>query len=220
MSWACKSCGKENPNNALKCGECGAVSPATKKFYVGWVIGGGVIFFLMYLVGVFVGGTLVEAALHPTEEEIITAVKDKGIVKVKVKDGEEQKIDLMELSPENQALAKEAAIATARSEMSLAVHSVLFWVIPFLLFPLCGVTIGFVSDGRTVIEAALASVLGQVIGFCAMRFMYGFDIHWLELLIGLIFGFVVSGVGAYVGEAVQEKRERESLELEQIAEFS
>ena len=37
------------------------------------------------------------------------------------------------------------------------------------------------------------------------------DIHIIELLVGLVVGFFLVAAGAYMGEAIQEKRERASL---------
>ena len=52
--------------------------------------------------------------------------------------------------------------------------------------------------------------------------MNGGDIPFLALGAGLVVGFGLTAVGAYVGEAVQEKRERVVLEETELdeAEFA
>jgi hypothetical protein len=201
MPWTCKSCGTKNPDNAPKCGKCGDKTGAPLKFYTSMIFGGGVVFFLMYIIGTFIGGTLVEFSVAPTDEAVFTEAKSLG-----------SEAKTLESVPNvERAKAKEAAVAKARSQMSVTVRSVLFWFFPLLLFPVCGMAVGFVSKGRTVIEAALASLVGQAIGFAVGRFMFHLDIGWLELIVGLVVGFSIAGAGAYVGEAVQEKRERAVL---------
>ena len=158
----------------------------------------------MYIVGTFVGGTLVAFSVEPTDDVILAQAKANGV--------DAKKIENVPVADRKKA--KEDAIAKARSEMSVAVRSVLFWFFPLLLFPICGAAVGFISQGWTVFEAAFGSLVGQVAGFVAGRFMFGMEISWVELVIGLVVGFVIAGVGAYVGEAVQEKRERAALEDE------
>jgi cell division protein FtsW (lipid II flippase) len=87
-----------------------------------------------------------------------------------------------------------------------------------MLFPICGAAVGFVSEGRTVLESALGSVVGQCLGFGFMRFMNGVDIHWIEFGVGLVVAFGITAAGAYVGEAIQEKRERAALEESELME--
>ncbi len=205
MYWTCSSCKTKNPENASACGKCGSKTNAPHKFYASWIVGGGVLFFIVYFVGTFIGGTLVAFSVEPTDAEVLSAAKEQGA----------EAKEYLNLKPDVRDKAKEAAIAKKKSEMSIIVHSVLLWFIPFLAFPFCGVMVGFISEGRTIIEAALASVVGQGVGFVVMRFMYNVDIHFAELVVGVVLGFVLAGAGSYVGEAVQEKRERASLEEEE-----
>ncbi len=208
MAWTCKSCGTKNPTNALKCGKCGGKDPAPRKISPSWVIGGGVFFFLAYLVGTFLGGMMLAVAVEPSTEDIMTAAGKLGVDAKTIE----------QMAPADQKRAREEALAAAQKSMPKPVKAVLFWFLPLLIIPLGGLVVGFVSEGRTVIEAAIGSIIGQAIGFTVMRFGYGLDLSWIELAIGLVLGFFIAGAGAYVGEAVQEKREREVLMMSELDE--
>lgn len=210
MPWTCQKCGTSNPTNALKCGKCDAPIPVKPKLSLAWVFGGAVLFFLAYLVGTFLGGVLEETSYEPSDEEILAAA---GELKIEAK-------TLEKMGPQDQKAAKEKAKEKARKNANIVVTSILFWIIPLIIFPVAGAIVGFVSEGRTVVEAALASVIGQPIGFVVMRFGYGADIHWIAVLVGIAVGFVVAGIGAYIGEAVQEKREREAMLMEELSQAS
>ncbi len=206
MYWTCEKCETKNPENSLACGKCGAKSTAKHKFYASWITGSAIVFLIAYFIGAFFGGTLVAFSIEPVDEQVLAMAKSQGV--------EAEKLE--NLKPDQRDKAKAAAIEKARAEMSGLVRAVLFWFLLILLYPLGGVVVGYVSEGRTILEVAIGSVVGQGVGFAAMRFMYGVDISWVELIVGLVVGFVLSGVGAYVGEAVQEKRERVALELEEM----
>jgi len=208
MAWTCKSCGSKNPTNALKCGKCGGRDPVPRKISPSWIVGGGVFFFLVYVVGTFLGGAMLAFAVEPNEGDIMQAAAKLEI--------EAKSIDQM--APADQRRAREEAIVELQKSMSTPVRAILFWFLPLLIFPLGGLVVGFVSEGRTVVEAAVGSLLGQILGFAAMRFGYGMDIHFVELAIGLVVGFFAAAAGAYVGEAVQEKREREALMMSELDE--
>jgi hypothetical protein len=210
MPWTCQKCGTRNPTNALKCGKCESPIPVKPKLSMAWALGGAVLFFIAYLVGIFLGGTLVAMTNEPSEAEIMVAAAELKI--------EAKSIDKM--SPKDLAAAEDAARVKTKASMSPVLRAVLFWFIPLVIFPVAGAIVGFVSEGRTVVEAAIASVIGQPIGFVVMRFGYGAEIHWLEVVIGVVIGFFVSGVGAYIGEAVQEKREREAMLMEELSQAS
>jgi hypothetical protein len=209
MAWTCKSCGSRNPANALKCGKCGGKDPAPRKISPSWIIGAGVFFFLAYVIGTFLGGMMLAMSVEPSEEDVMAAA---GELKIEAK-------TIEQMAPADQQRAREEALVTAQKSMAKPVKAVLFWFLPLLIIPLGALVVGFVSEGRTVIEAAIGSVVGQVIGFLGMRFGYGLDIHWIELAVGLVVGFLVAGAGAYIGEAVQEKREREALMLGELDEM-
>ncbi len=205
MYWTC-SCGTKNPENSIKCGKCSKPSPAPKKFYAGIIVTGAVVFALIYGVGIIIGGTLVAFSITPTNEAILVQAKIIGEER-----GLKSVTTINDLEKEDQPLAKEAAVEKATKDMSLLVRSILFWIVPFLLFPIIGIAVGFVSQGRTILEGAIAATAGQVIGFLAGKFAFHVDIHIIELLVGLVVGFFLVAAGAYMGEAIQEKRERASL---------
>jgi len=205
MYWTC-SCGTKNPENSVKCGKCSKPSPSPKKFYAGIIVIGGIVFALVYGVGIMIGGTLVAFSVTPTNEAILAQAKIIGAER-----GLKTVATINDLEKEDQPLAEKAAVEKATKDMSLLVHSILFWIMPFLLFPIIGIVVGFVSQGRTVLEGAIAGTAGQVLGFLGCKFGYHVDIHIIELLVGLVVGFFLVAAGAYVGEALQEKRERASL---------
>ncbi|MBW2277449.1 MAG: hypothetical protein JRF63_08155 [Deltaproteobacteria bacterium] len=208
MPWTCQKCGTDNPTNAIKCGKCDAAIPVKPKLSMAWVFGGAVLMFLAYLIGTFLGGVLQSLSYEPSDEEILAAA---GELKIEAK-------TLDKMGPQDQKAAKEKAKVKSKQNASKVVTSILFWIIPLIIFPVAGAIVGFVSEGRTVVEAALASAIGQPIGFVVMRFGYGAEIHWLAVVIGIVVGFFVAGVGAYIGEAVQEKREREAMLMEELSE--
>jgi hypothetical protein len=208
MAWTCKSCGTKNPTNALKCGKCGGKDPVPRKISPSWIAGGGVFFFIAYIVGTFLGGTMLAVAVEPGDEDVM-----KAAAKLEI---EAKSIEQM--SPADQRRARDEAIVELQKGMARPVRAILFWFLPLLIMPLGGLVVGFVSEGRTVTEAAIGSLFGQAIGFVVMRFGYGMDIHWVELAVGLLVGFFVAGAGAYIGEAVQEKREREVLMMSELDE--
>ena len=205
MYWTC-SCGTKNPENSIKCGKCSKPSPAPKKFYAGIIITGAVVFAMIYGLGIMIGGTLVAFSVTPTNEDILVQAK---II------GEERGLKFVatinDLEKEDQPLAEKAAVEKATKDMSLLVRSILLWIVPFLLFPIIGIAVGFISEGRTILEGAIAATAGQIIGFLAGKFAFHVDIHIIELLVGLVVGFLLVAAGAYMGEAIQEKRERASL---------
>jgi hypothetical protein len=198
MAWTCYSCGTKNPNSAAECQKCGGTVAAPRSFYIQWIFGGALFFVIFYLVGTFIGGILVEFAAAPSEADILAAAQAAGV--------KSKSVDTLE--PEQLSKAKTAAINRAKEGMSGVVKGVLYWFLPGLLFLICGVIVGFVSDGRTVLEAAIGSVVGQVLGFVLMRFMFQHSIGWIALAACLVLGFFFAGAGAYLGEAIQEKRER------------
>ncbi|HUT78728.1 MAG TPA: Ran-binding zinc finger domain-containing protein [Polyangia bacterium] len=208
MAWTCKSCGTKNPTNALKCGKCGGKDPAPRKISTSWIVGGGVFFFIAYVVGTFLGGTMLAVAVEPNNDDLMTAGGKLGIEAKTVE----------QMAPVDQRRARDEAIVELQKGMAKPVRAVLFWFLTLLIIPLGALVVGFVSEGRTVVEAAVGSLFGQGIGFVVMRFGYGMDIHWIELAVGLVVGFFIAAAGAYVGEAVQEKREREVLMMSELDE--
>jgi hypothetical protein len=214
MYWTC-SCGEKNPENSVKCGKCSKPSPKPKKFYAGIIVSGAMVFALIYGIGISMGGTLVAFSITPTNEAVLEQAKIIGKAK-----GLKSVTAVSDLDKEDQPLAEEAAVKKATEEMSVLVRSILFWIVPFLLFPVVGVAVGFISQGRTILEGAIAGTAGQVLGFLACKFYFQLDIRYTELIVGLVLGFLLVAAGAYVGEAIQEKRERASLAAQDEEEAS
>lgn len=208
MPWTCEKCGSKNPTNALTCGKCGGKTKAERKLAIPWVLGGAVLFFLAFLVGSFLGGTMVAMSVEPSDDDVFTAAKAAGI----------EAKTLADVSPSDQKAGREAALEKAKKDMSAVVRIVLFWFIPLILFPVAGAVVGFVSEGRTVYEASFACLIGYPLSFVVMKFGYGLDVSWIEFAVALVVGFVLAGIGAYMGEAVQEKRERVELMFAELDE--
>ena len=78
MPWRCYTCGTKNPNSADTCKECGGNVAAPSKFYLHWVFGSAVFFFVVYMAGTFFGGTLLEVAATPTDSEVMSHAKAAG----------------------------------------------------------------------------------------------------------------------------------------------
>jgi hypothetical protein len=208
MYWRCK-CGQKNPENARACSKCGSTEQATKKFYLGALITSSFVFFLVYAAGTSVGGTLVMFSIKPSDAEVLAKAKALGM-----EEEDKELKTLFALQPEQREEAEAKALEDARAQMSLIVRNVLFWITPFLLFVAIGTVVGFSTAGRTIIEAALGSAIGQSVAFVFLRFLNDVYISYIELGIGLAVGFFLAGAGAWVGEAIQEKRERATLDDE------
>jgi len=198
MAWVCYSCGTKNPNSLDTCKSCGGNTAAPSSFYFHWVFGGMVIFFLMYLIGTFVGGTLIEVMVSPTDEQVVAEAAAQGH---KVKSA-------MELEPDQASAAKTAVVARGKEAMSSAVYGAVLWALPLLLFLVGGIIMGFMSDGKTIVEAGIGATLGQVGGFMLQKKVFGNDYGWLALIIGVVIGICLAIVGAWLGEILQERRER------------
>ncbi len=198
MSWTCYSCETKNPNSADACSKCGGNVAAPSNFYLQWVFGGAAFFFVTYLAGVFIGGTLVEFKVSPSDPEIFAMAKTQGA----------EVGSVMELKPDQAKAAKATLVAKAKAEMSPFMMYFTYWFISFLLFIVCGAIVGFVSDGRTVIEAGLGSVIGQISGFLVLVYGLETEMSWAALIVGLVIGAGLAILGAWLGEAIQERRER------------
>ncbi len=198
MPWKCYNCGTKNLNSEDACSNCGGNVAAPKSFYIHWVFGGAAFFLVVYIIGVFVGGTLVELAAAPTEADVLAAAKaaDPKVENIKT------------LKPEALDKAEAAALAKTKSEMSPIFKQLTFWFLPFILFMVCGVIVGFVSDGKTIIEAAIGSVIGQVGGFMILVYAFSQDMSYLALGIGVLPGFGLAMLGAFFGEILQDRKER------------
>jgi hypothetical protein len=204
MAWNCYSCGTKNPNSADQCLKCGGTVAAPRSFYVQWVFGGAVFFFVVYLAGVLAGGVLVEAVVTPEDGAVLAEVN------ANLADGAGAYKSLETVEPDKKAGAKASLIARAKAGMSLPLRLILTWLLPVLLFVICGIIVGFVSDGRTVLEAGFGSILGQAGGFAVIKYLIDIDLDLdlLVLAIAVVPGFGLGVVGAWLGEWFQERKER------------
>ncbi|MCU0664902.1 MAG: hypothetical protein MUC50_21580 [Myxococcota bacterium] len=202
MSWTCYSCGTKNPGSADQCTNCGGTTAAPRSFYLHWVFGGALFFLITYAIGSIVGATLLEFAAAPEESAVIAEAK--VILAAKNIPFE----NLSTIKPDELAASKAAAIAKNKAKIPAVIRGMLLWILPALLFVLCGAVVGFISDGKTIIEAGLGSILGQVGGFFALKIGLGHDIGWLVLGAGLAIGFALAVVGSILGEKIQEMKER------------
>jgi hypothetical protein len=198
MPWRCYSCGTKNPNKSDTCEACGGNVAAPRSFYLHWVLGGAAFFLVTYLVGTFIGGTLVELSVTPDDATILAAARANGV----------KAESAMALKPEEAKEARDAIIAKAKLGMSPAARYFLHWFLPAILFAVCGAIVGFVSDGRTIVEAGLGSIVGQAVGFILMVHAFGHEIGWISLVIGLAVGCGLAVFGAWLGEGLQDRRER------------
>ena len=207
MYWRCK-CGHKNPENARACGKCKSTEDAKKKFYWGALISASFVFCLVYVAGVSVGGTLLVFAVEPTSDEILAEAKALGM---KTESNGELK-NIYDLKPEQKQKAEAATLEKARASMSGLVRNTIYWIATFLLFPVCSLIFGYTTAGRTIIEVAIGSIVGQGIGFAALKFGNGVPLSYLELGIGIVVAFLIVALGEYIGETIQEKKEREVLD--------
>ncbi|MCP4604104.1 MAG: hypothetical protein GY847_26875 [Proteobacteria bacterium] len=198
MSWTCYSCGTKNPNKADACENCGGNVAAPRSFYVHWIFGGAAFFFVTYLIGAFLGGTLVEVKVAPTDAQVLATAKAQGVTAK----------TMLDLKPEESKAAKSAVVAKAKADTSPIVMNLIYWFLPFILFIVCGAVVGFVSDGKTIIEAGIGSVIGQIGGSLLLSYAFETDIGWITLIIGLVIGCGLAVLGAWLGEAFQDRRER------------
>ncbi|MFO8071824.1 MAG: hypothetical protein R6V85_08110 [Polyangia bacterium] len=202
MAWTCYSCGTKNPNSADQCQSCGGTVAAPRSFYVHWIFGGAVFFFVTYLAGTLAGGTLVEFAVSPSDAAVLARVNadlEKGMDPY-------DNIDTVEA--EKKAAARAAVVTKARDALNPIINASLYWVLPALLFIICGIIVGFVSDGKTVLEAGFGSIVGQAGGFLLHHFVFGTGLPWLVLAIGIVPGFGLGVLGAWLGEIIQDRKEQ------------
>ncbi len=198
MSWTCYSCSHVNPNSADTCQECGGTVAAPRNFYIQWVFGGALFFLVTYILGTFVGATLIEFMVAPAEPEVLVQAQTMGV----------QAKTMNDLQPAEVESAKLALILSAKQQMSPFLSGLVYWFLPTLLFVLCGAIVGFISDGKTIWEAALGSAIGQSAGFAILRYAFDAEISWLALAVGLPIGFALAILGAWQGEKIQERREQ------------
>jgi hypothetical protein len=204
MGWSCYSCGTKNPNSADQCQKCGGTVAAPRSFYIGWIFGGGMFFLVTYIAGTLAGGVLVEFVASPENEDILAyanANKQEGETDAK-------SVEHLANEPERLAAAKAAVIERNKSKLSSFTKGLVYWCLPVVLFVICGIIVGFVSDGRTVIEAGLGSVVGQGVGWVLHVYAFETGLPWLALAVGIVPGFGLGVLGAWLGEVLQERKER------------
>ena len=201
MAWKCYSCGTKNPNSADTCSKCGGNVAAPKSFYIGWVIGGGFIFALFYLVGTFAGGVVIAAMAAPDDKAVLAQINASK------KTEDPIAVSLSEVKPEQIIASKAVALEKNTRAMSSVLRGLITWVIPAILFILGGALVGFMSDGKTIIEAGLGAAIGQVGGFLLLVYVFETDISWLALVIGLVPGAAIAIFGAWLGEIMQLRKE-------------
>jgi hypothetical protein len=198
MAWTCYTCGTKNSNSADTCKSCGGNTAAPSSFYISWVFGGTVIFLIMYLSGTLIGGTLIEVAAAPTDAKVLAEAKANGATAKSI----------LTLDADLKKKAKAAVIAKAKAQLSGVLKNVLYWFLPFILFFIGGAVMGFMSDGKTIVEAGIGQAIGQIGGFLIHNYVFDSGISWIALIIGLVVGAVLAVVGAWVGEILQDRRER------------
>lgn len=201
MAWKCYSCGTKNPNRADTCSKCGGNVAAPKSFYIGWVFGGGVIFALFYLVGTFAGGVVVAAISAPKDAAVLTELNASKKAEDPVANS------LTEVKPEQVTAAKAVAAEKTKKAMSPVLRGLITWVFPAVLFVLSGLLVGFMSDGRTIIEAGIGAAVGQIGGFLLHVYVFDSDFGWLSLIIGMAPGVGLAILGAWLGEVMQLRKE-------------
>ena len=63
------------------------------------------------------------------------------------------------------------------------------WTLPVILFIICGIIVGFISDGVTIIEAGIGSVLGQLLAVVLIVYVFKTgSTSWLAFAIGAVPG--------------------------------
>jgi hypothetical protein len=203
MGWKCYSCGTENSNKEAMCTKCGNTVAAPSSFYVHWIFGAAMFFMVFYLAGTMAGGVLVEAISAPQDEDVL--IKGNQLRK----EGTSEFKSIMEMNFEEQAAARALAGQEAKSAMSPVLRGLIQWTLPVILFILCGIIVGFVSDGVTIIEAAIGSALGQTLAVVLTLYVFKADsISWMAFGIGVLPGIGLGALGAWLGEIIQDRKER------------
>ncbi len=207
MYWRCE-CGHKNPENSSSCGKCKSNENAKKKFHYGALVSASIVFAMVYVAGISVGGTLLIFSARPTSDQVLAEANALGF---KNQYNEPMK-SIYDLKGEQKDKAEASAIAKEQAAMSGVMRNILYWIVPFLMFPLFGLILGYTTTGRTVIEAALGSIVGQGAGFAILKFGNGEPLTYLVLGIGVAVAFVVVMLGETIGETFQEKKERAVLD--------
>ena len=70
-------------------------------------------------------------------------------------------------------------------------------------FVVTGIIIGYFSPGVTIREPAIAGAILVVVALIVLYVGFGFELTWLQSLSSIGFGFLLSLLGAWIGEALQ-----------------
>ena len=203
MAWKCYSCGTDNSNKDAVCTKCGNTVAAPRRFYSNWIWGAALFFFIFYLAGTMAGGVIVEAVAAPNEATLLRLSNQLGM-----QDGKTYK-NLLQVEPERLAAARAVGIHYNKKAMSPALKLALQWTLPVILFIICGLIVGFISDGYTIIEPGLGSIIGHA-GAVAL-IIYGIEspvTSWLAYAVGVLPGAGLGILGAWIGEKIQDKKDR------------
>lgn len=88
-------------------------------------------------------------------------------------------------------------------------QNIVLRILPAILFVVCGMLVGFASEGITILEAGLGAILGQ--GIAVAVFVYVVDaspIGWRDFFFGALPGALLAILGAWLGEKFQFRKER------------
>lgn len=203
MSWKCYSCGEENANEDAVCKSCGNTVAAPKNFYSIWILGAALFFMIFFMAGTMAGGVLVEAIATPSSDSILKIANDQ-------RDQKTEKFDtLLQLKPEQMTAAKAVAISQAKAKLPPVVVGMVQWFFPAILFILCGLIVGFISDGYTIIEPGIGSIIGMFASGALMIFVFKSEaVSWVALGIAAVPGAGLGIFGAWLGEIIQDKKDR------------
>ena len=203
MGWKCYSCGTENSKEDAVCKNCGNTVAAPKSFYSVWILGSAFFFMVFYMAGTMAGGVLVEAVATPSNDTVLAIANEQR------SSGSEKFKSLLQLKPEQMTAAKAVAVQKAKSAMSPVVVGIIQWFFPAVLFVLSGIIVGFISDGFTIIEPGIGSVIGQVAAAAIMIMVFKTEsFSWTAVVIGILPGAGFGILGAWFGEIIQDKKDR------------
>ncbi|RPI03985.1 MAG: hypothetical protein EHM64_11470 [Ignavibacteriae bacterium] len=80
-------------------------------------------------------------------------------------------------------------------------------------FVIMGFVVGYKSPGITLSEPAVAGLFAVILDWIFLRFIITYRVPGKYIVIGLIMGFFVSLLGAWLGELYQQSRQREKVEV-------
>ncbi len=204
MSWKCYSCGTENDNKNTECLNCGNTVAAPKNFYYAWIIGSALFFMVFFMAGTMAGGVLVESVATPSQATVLKVANEQRSPNT------EKFKTLLQLEPKQLTAAKAVAIAQSKAKMSPLLVGIIQWTLPLLLFILGGLIVGFISDGFTVIEPGIGSIIGMFAAGALMITVFKSEsVGWITLGIVALPGALFAVLGAWIGEKIQDNSDKE-----------